>query len=143
MSEMLELIEKCSLLIALAVCAWIDWKRHEVYLFVPGIVTVLGLVLHILNQAQPVTELMAGAGLGVVLLFVAWITRESVGVGDAVIFMMTGCFMGFWNNLCLMLGAFCLAGVAALFLLVLKKKTRKERIPMIPYILVSYVVMLL
>ena len=143
MSEVLELIGRGSLLIGLSVCAWIDWKRQQVYLIVPGVVSVAGLILHLLSQAQPVMELMAGAGLGVLLLLVAWITRESIGAGDAVVFMMTGCYLGFWNNLCLMIGAFSFAGVAALFLLIMKKKTRKERIPMIPYVLVSYVVMLL
>ncbi len=143
MSEVLELAEKCILLIGLFVCAWMDWKREQIYLIAPGILTVLGFMLHILNPMQPVTELLAGAGLGILLLAVAFITRESVGIGDAVIFMMTGCYLGFWENLCLMTGAFAAAGVAALFLLVLKKKTRKERIPMIPYVLVSYVWMLL
>lgn len=143
MSEMLELIGKCCLLTGLFLCAWIDWKQRQVYLAVPGIISIWGLCLHILNQAQPVTELLAGAALGLLLLFAAWITNESIGIGDAVIFMMTGCYLGFWENLCLMVTAFSLAGVAALFLLVLKKKTRKERIPMVPYILVSYVVMLL
>lgn len=143
MQEVLELMGKAGLLIGLALCGWIDWKRQQVYLVIPGIMTVMGLVLHIFLQNHSVMELIAGMFLGGVLLFAAWITGESIGIGDAVIFIMTGSYLGFWDNLCLMTGAFMLAGVTALLLLVLKKKSRKERMPVVPYIFVSYVVMLL
>lgn len=143
MPEMLELIGKISLLAGLAVCAWIDWKSRQVYLLIPVIMTVAGLVLHIFEQKQSVIELIAGMLLGGILLFIAVITQESIGSGDAAIFMMTGSYLGFWDNLCLLMGTFMLAGVTALVLLVLKKKTRKERIPVVPYVFVSYMVMLL
>lgn len=143
MFEMLDVMGTVSLAIGLLLCAWIDWKRKQVYLVIPGSMAVLGLILHIFSQKQSITELIAGMLLGGVILFVAWATHESVGIGDAAIFMMTGCYLGFWDNLCLMMGAFLLAGVTALFLLVLKKKTRKERIPMVPYVFLSYLMLLL
>ncbi len=143
MSEVLDVMGKVSLLTGLAVCGWIDWKCQQVYLVIPGIMTVLGLVLHIFSQKQSVLELIAGMLLGGVFFLAAWITRESIGTGDAVIFMMTGSYLGFWDNICLITGTFMLAGISALWLLLLKKKKRKERIPVVPYVFISYVVMLL
>ena len=77
-------------------------------------------------------------GIGVVLLLIAWTGRECIGAGDGVMLVASGTFLGFWGNLRLLIAALFLAAVAALFLLVIKRKGRNYRMPFLPFLLVAY-----
>ena len=56
--------------------------------------------------------------------------------------MMTGLFLGFWDNLALLVLASVLAGVSAVLLLLMKKRKKQDRIPFVPFVFVAYVCML-
>lgn len=143
MFEMLEIMQKGILLFALFICAWIDWKKQQVYVMIPCLAGVLGLALHIFLQDRAILDLLLGTSMGAACVLAAFCTKESIGYGDGVIFILTGIFLGFWENLDLLMGTLMLAGAAALFFIVTKKKGRKDRMPVVPFVFAAYVLHLL
>ena len=140
---MLEGIRRIVLLVSLFLCAWIDWKTERVsvpLLLLGGMTAVL---LHLFAQEESVFYLMTGMSVGIVLLLYSLVTHESIGYGDGCLFVMTGLFLGFWENLVLLLLASVLAGIGAAVLFFFRKKKKKERIPFVPFVFTAYVLLLL
>ena len=134
---MLEGIRMIVLLVSLFLCAWIDWKTERVsvpLLLLGGMTAVL---LHLFAQEESVFYLMTGMSVGIVLLLYSLVTHESIGYGDGCLFVMTGLFLGFWENLVV------LAGIGAAVLLFFRKKKKNERIPFVPFVFTAYVLLLL
>ena len=116
---MLEGIRMIVLLVSLFLCAWIDWKTERVsvpLLLLGGMTAVL---LHLFAQEESVFYLMTGMSVGIALLLYSLVTHESIGYGDGCLFVMTGLFLGIWENLVLLLLASVLAGSK-------KRRKRKE-----------------
>ena len=101
------------------------------------------VLLHLFAQEESVFYLMTGMSVGIVLLLYSLVTHESIGYGDGCLFVMTGLFLGFWENLVLLLLASVLAGIGAAVLLFFRKKKKKERIPFVPFVFTAYVLLLL
>lgn len=80
---------------------------------------------------------------GCVMLLLAWLTRESIGYGDGFVVLCLGCFLDVWEILNICMAALTLSGLAALFLLLVKKKNRKTQMPFVPFLLVGYGMQLL
>lgn len=132
------LIGKTLLLGVLAITAYRDWKEQCIYLYVPMLAGIAGLILHLLYQEHAITDVLWGTGIGVIAILVAVISGESIGIGDGVMLMVSGIFLGFWGNLALLLTALLLVGATALFLVVIKRKGRDYRVPFLPFLLVAY-----
>lgn len=140
---MLEGIRMIVLLVSLFLCAWIDWKTERVsvpLLLLGGMAAVL---LHLFAQEESVFYLMTGMSVGIALLLYSLVTHESIGYGDGCLFVMTGLFLGIWENLVLLLLASVLAGIGSAVLLFFRKKKKKERIPFVPFVFTAYVLLLL
>ena len=126
------------LLGVLAVSAYRDWMEKKIYIYGPLLCGIVGILLHVLFQECTLAEMIGGTAVGAAVLLIAWLGRECVGIGDGIILMVSGIFLGFWRNLMLLLTALIMATVAALFLLVVKRKERKYRLPFIPFLLAAY-----
>ena len=89
-----------------------------------------------------IENVLLGMSVGVVLLIFSIVTGGRIGAGDAVLLIVTGIYLGFEQNLQLFLSGLLLCGIWALGLLVLRKKSRKDSIPFVPFLLASYMGML-
>lgn len=132
------LIGKMLLLGVLAITAYRDWKEKVIYLYVPMLAGVAGLILHLFYQEHTIMDVFCGTGIGAVVILIAMISGESIGIGDGVMLMVSGIFLGFWGNLALFFTALLLVGLAALFLVVIKRKEKNYRVPFLPFLLVAY-----
>ena len=101
------------------------------------------VLLHLFAQEESVFYLMTGMSVGIALLLYSLVTHESIGYGDGCLFVMTGLFLGIWENLVLLLLASVLAGIGSAVLLFFRKKKKKERIPFVPFVFTAYVLLLL
>lgn len=119
-----------------------DWKEKQIYLYFPILASIVGMILHLIFQEHSWKELLCGMTIGVVVLLVSYFSRESIGMGDGMMLIASGTFLGFWANLELFMIALLLSGVTALFLIVVKRKGRKDRLPFIPFLLVAYLFLL-
>lgn len=136
-------IESVVLLGVLAVTAYRDWKEQKVYLYIPLIAGIAGLLLHIFFAEQTVWEVLAGVLVGALVVLIAYVSQERVGMGDGIMLMVSGIFLGFWRNVELFFTALLMVGLVALFLLVVKRKGRNYRVPFLPFLLAAYLVQLL
>lgn len=127
----------------LSISAYRDWKEKKICIYGPLLCGIVGILLHVLYQEHTLTDMLGGAAVGIAILLAAWLSREGIGVGDGILLGVSGVFLGFWRNLTLLLTALILAAVAALFLLVVKRKGRKYRLPFAPFLLAAYLMQLL
>lgn len=79
---------------------------------------------------------------GIACVFIAWLTREQLGFGDAFLFLAMGWYLAVTELVDLCLIAFSIAGVVALILLVVGKKSKTFELPLIPVVFVSRFFML-
>ena len=89
------------------------------------------------------SELLLGAAVGFAMLGIGFLTREKIGYGDGAIVAVSGIFLGFTENLEMLCIALILLELMALFLIVVRKKGRRYRIPFCPFLLAGYLVILL
>ena len=141
MFEVLEVTSKIVLLLALFVIAGNDYKTQLLEMRQLLVFGVLGILL--CGSWSALYQAMGGALLGVLVLIVAWCSRESIGFGDGWLFVMTGLFLGFTRNLVLLFGTFVLAGLFAIGCLMLKKKGKNDSMALGPFVLTAYVLFVL
>ena len=79
--------------------------------------------------------LLALMGLlpGCVLFAVSFATRGGIGKGDAYLYLAVGSLLGLWNCLTVLFAALLLASCYGIFLMKVRKKGRKYKIPFAPF----------
>ena len=77
-------------------------------------------------------------GTGAVFYFISVVTRGQIGKGDAFLFVMTGSGMGVVGNIKLIYLTFFIAFFAAAFLWLIKKTRKDYRMPLAPFVLTSF-----
>lgn len=137
------MIGNAVLLGVLAVSAYRDWMEKKICIYGPLLCGIAGILLHVIFQERTHVEVLGGVAVGGAVLLIAWLGRGCVGSGDGIMLIVSGIFLGFWRNLTLLLTALAMAAVAALFLLVVKRKERKYRLPFVPFLLAAYLLQLL
>ncbi len=118
-----------------------DIRKKEirrVWLLVLGVAGVLLMVVG--GGLRGVADL-AGFIPGMLCLLVAWMTKEQLGWGDAILILVMGCYLDAiaLMNVCMI--AFAIAGFSALVLIVVVKKSKKYELPLVPFLLTGYVLL--
>lgn len=126
----------------LAIMAVIDGKKKEIPC-VPGWLCMILLAgVQIVRQEGSVS-LCLGVAIGLLLWGISKATRGGIGEGDALVYAVTGIGLGFWGNLELLMLSLIMASFVSLWLLVIKKRGRKYKIPFIPFTAAAYGVVFL
>lgn len=123
-------------------CAAEDIRKKEVNVIYILLLGVVGGILHLISPNCSMSSILLGLLPGAAMMALSCFTRGSIGMGDGILLVVTGVYLGGSKNLRLLLTALLLAALWALVLLVLKKKKRKERIAFVPFLLAAYAVML-
>lgn len=126
----------------LTLCSAEDMKRKQIRLNPVLLFGILGIFFHMLWRVQSIENILLGMSVGVVLLMLSVLTGGRIGAGDAVLLIVTGIYLGLEQNLQLFFSGLLLCGMWALGLLILKKKSRKDSIPFVPFLLAAYMGML-
>lgn len=135
--------EKIILLGILIITAYTDWKERNVYLHVLAVGGAVGVLCGLFGPGPALSERVGGALIGLAVLVVGWLGKGCIGSGDGLVLAVSGIFLGFWENLLLLLVSLLLAGVAALLLMFLKKGERGLRMPFVPFLLTAYLLSIL
>lgn len=135
--------QRVILLGLLGVFAYQDWKKKKVSVYLLLVSGIVGLLCHLYSREIGMGDMMLGAAIGLALLFCGLVTGEKIGYGDGAMLMVSGIFLGFSANLELLLISLLLLEMAALFLVVVKRKGRRYRIPFIPFLLAGYLYLLI
>lgn len=111
---------------------------------VPLLLTgIVGMILHLIYGNREITDILGGLSIGFILYAICLITKGKIGKGDCYLYMVTGVYLGFWNNLLLLWLSSVLAGVVGIFVMLLKKKNRDYKLPFVPFTFIAALLMLL
>ncbi len=136
-------MEAATLLGLLGVCGFEDIKIKKIRLVVINIFAIVGVIYHLIYERLSWLDMLGGMSIGLILLLIGYLSKEKIGYGDGLLFMATGIYLGFWNNLILLWLSTTAAGIYGLILMAFKKKKKESEIPLVPFILGVYVVSLI
>lgn len=111
-----------------------DIRRKNITLPITLFSAILGIVLHLFYQNESIYSMLAGMFSGGLIVLVSIVSQGKIGIGDGIVFMLTGLYLGVWKNLFLMFVSFSLAGIWALCQMICKSEHRQDRIPFIPFL---------
>lgn len=129
------------MLVGLARCSVTDIRRRKVsVVLMMGIMAVL-LVLQFLKGTLNAELLIGVVIVGVVFCGISILTGGQIGIGDGVLFMMTGSGLGVLGNLQLILFSFLGTFLVAVYLVGIQKKGGNSRIPLAPFVMLGSVLL--
>lgn len=126
-----------------------DFEQHLIFNETTAALSLLGLVhagYLAWNAGTPsvlFVRLFAALAAGVVFFLLALLTRGGIGGGDVKLMAALGLWLGPDRLLTVSAVGFVLGGLAAFFLLVVKKKSRKATFAYGPYFTLTALVVLL
>lgn len=141
MIGMLEIIKIVVLGVFLLIEGIRDLQKHKVSIITVMIAGILGVIFQFGIIQENGLKIIGGILIGIVLLLLAKMTREKIGYGDGWIFVVTGIYMGFRNNMYLLLLSLFLASLVSICLLVFKKVNKKTELPFVSFILPGYLLL--
>ncbi len=95
-----------------------------------------GIVLALLDIGKGLTSCLIGGMTAVlVLMFIHFVTKGSLGLGDVKLFGCTGIYIGFELTAAAMVIASVLSGLYSLILVLINRENKKREIPFAPFIL--------
>lgn len=119
----------------------IDLRYKEIPVWISVAGAVVGIVISLLEKREMLSILLAILP-GVIALLFAKVSRETIGYGDGVLFLVMGMYMSWEEVLEIVILAFGIAGVCALILIVVFQKKRNYQIPFVPFLAASYLLCL-
>ena len=109
---------------------------------VPGIAAGLLFVpfFVITEGASNITLLdnLKGMIPGVLLIFISYLSRGQIGIGDGAVVLITGVAIGIGNIVIVLTGALMLISVFSMLMLLLGKLNRKSTLPFVPFVFAGY-----
>lgn len=137
-----KIMQSVMMLGLLSICSLEDVKRKRLTVIYILMFGIGGVVLHLFTPVCSIYSMLWGMLLGIAMILLSIATRGNVGMGDGILLVVTGVYLGGADNLQLFMMGLLLSALWSLGLMVLKKKNRKEEIAFVPFLLLSYVIML-
>ncbi len=123
--------------IFLLICTWTDLKRRSVYTAVIFPFLIAGTILFIIEGR--IGDGAGGILLGSLLLLISFATKGAFGVGDALVLMVTGSFLGTQKNLSLFFLSLILSAVFSIGLMIFGKCAKDKEFPFVPFIFSAFI----
>ncbi len=134
-------ISAAAALLFLAAAAYEDYKTQRISLILVAAGAVIGILMMIVINEKTIMQILYGILTGNAILLIGYASREAIGYGDGLIFIITGIFLGWVNNVLLIISSLLLAAVCSMILMLLRIKKRNDRIAFAPFVLGAYVLM--
>ncbi len=135
-------MQRYVLLGLLGMCAWEDVKQKKLTIMKMLLFGIGGMLLHLFSPTCSIYSILWGIFLGVAVMGVSWMSQGGIGMGDGILLVVTGVYLGGAANLELFLLGILLAAIWAMGLVLIWKKKGKEQIAFAPFLLASYLAML-
>ncbi len=141
------IIKRITVASVLWVAAYFDKKSYRI----PNKLILLGLALRLIIVAVEVftvgtaikgtviSELIAAAAMFVISLLCMLIAKNSLGMGDVKLFLVMGLLLGIQGMMIAMFYSLIITFFVSVFMLITRKKNRKDYLPFAPSILVGTV----
>lgn len=129
--------ELCTV-VFLAMNSWLDIRRREISLLLTGAYAGCGIIYSIL-QGRNIQDVLIPAGIGILFLAAGMISRGAIGAGDCWILLALGALLDTETYIRMLCIGFFLAAFWSGILLVIRRKSRKTEIPLVPFLLAGYI----
>lgn len=126
-------------LIFLIICAYKDLKNREVNIILCIIVGVVGILYGLFIKEVGIWKIICRILPGIFLYIISILTREEIGIGDALIIETIGIYNGIKNTIIIFVNALFITVVVGVIFLKIKKSNLKYRLPFVPFILLSFI----
>ena len=132
-------MEHLCVLSFLGINSYFDIRKGEISLRVAAAYMILG-VFYLFLHRQRMPLFLAGVLPGLLLLCIGKVSGGALGLGDGLIVLVAGLYMGIWKTLEFITVAVLLAAVWAGILMFGKKRGGKASFPFVPFLLAAYAV---
>ena len=129
--------ELCTV-VFLAMNSWLDIRRKELSLLLTVVYAGCGIIYSIL-QGRKIQDVLIPAGIGILFLAAGLISRGAIGAGDCWILLALGALLDTETYIRMLCIGFFLAAFWSGILLVIRRKSRKTEIPLVPFLLAGYI----
>lgn len=127
----------------LCLMACYDIKKKEIS-WKASIVAALVLVIrqiYLINQDIEPLSVLFGITVGLMLIVISILSRGEIGVGDGVLFVVSGLLFGLYENGVLLFLSLLFAAFVSGALLVTRRVGRTYALPFAPFVFAGYGVM--
>ena len=129
--------ELCTV-VFLAMNSWLDIRRREISLLLTVVYAGCGIIYSI-SQGRKIQDVLIPAGIGILFLAAGLISRGAIGAGDCWILLALGALLDTETYIRMLCIGFFLAAFWSGILLVIRRKSRKTEIPLVPFLLAGYI----
>lgn len=126
----------------LSVMAVIDRRKMEIPVL-PGVICILAVILAQIVDHTDWLQWVPGVLIGLFLYLISKMTRGAIGEGDALVYVLTGISLGFFQNLELLAVSLFFSSLAAGFLLLFRRVGKTYKMPFVPFTAIAYGVVML
>lgn len=112
-----------------------DRRKKRILLLPAAVFGVTGAVLSAFSGKRGILSALLGAGVGGILFLISFATKEKIGPGDGIVFVVTGLLLGFRRNLFLLLFSLFLSALAGIWLLLTRRAGRDTKMAFVPFLI--------
>lgn len=138
------MISKGIIILFLCVTSIFDMKKRGIptrCLFLWGVVDIIYLIILSIWQKNMSACIDGMIGLipGIVCIIVSHISKEQIAYGDGCVMLLIGILAGYKMTIVSFVVALFLLSIVAAVLLVIRRATRKTRVPFVPFLFGGYI----
>lgn len=136
----------------LSLCSYTDLRYKKINIPLSAITGFIGLACSVcslsafgfnhnysLSEHTSFLTLAISICVSIFMLIVSRLTKGSVGTGDCIMLAVLSCYLSPGHIVSVLLYGLIFSGIIALFLLIIKKYTRKDTLPFAPFLLSGHI----
>ena len=127
--------------IMIMICVLSDIRTRTVPVWIMAIGGLMGGVVSYITKTVCIRDIILGMVLGMLILIFAYLSKQGIGYGDALLFMSVGAGVGVWREVFLMWVPFFVAGIFGLVIMLAKHKNKDYEMPFVPFLGGAYALM--
>ena len=120
----------------LLVVSYYDIRYRKIPLRIIAVGVSMAAISMLLGHRNEIESCIGGAFIGIVLLGIGRVTKESIGYGDGAVFVITGCLLGIRQNVFLLCASLAISTMYSIMLLMCKRGKRETTFPFLPCVLI-------
>lgn len=127
----------CFLFLLLLSVRDIRERKINIVLILPGVILAFyQMPGGFLRAAVP------GFLFSIFVFVLSFLTKEAIGMGDAFAVLLCACYLPFYSLFLIFAAGLFMAGIAGVFLILIRKGNRKTEMPYLPFLTLSYLIYL-
>lgn len=135
----MEIYIKVIIAAILLLLAVMDFKKKEVPLWLIAILLIASITGRLILGVD-MFSVLSGISVGGVILGIAFLTKEKIGIGDGLIAICLGLYMGGEKVILSLLIASIIMTIVSVILLLMKKGKMETTLPFIPAIFIGFLI---